>query len=213
MVRVGERAGQFGWMPMLTFGARNLITGYGDITREKVRLAAADIQAANDRRTQDSDMLFRCLSASIKDTVLTAVAADADRYTFIIGGETVLDGICYLKAIIDANYTHSNITQFVNYTKSKLQELEAANETTQDLTVNFFKGLAKAKDKSFRNWVQTGRDEWIARRYVIDANCANFMEEADNYYKDKVTLREWMALDEDQKMIVALKAQLSKKPG
>jgi len=125
----------------------------------------------------------------------------------------VLDGICYLKAIIDANYTHSNITQFVNYTKSKLQELEAANETTQDLTVNFFKGLAKAKDKSFRNWVQTGMDEWITRRYVIDANCANFMEEADNYYKDKVTLREWMALDEDQKMIVALKAQLSKKPG
>ena len=32
MVREGERAGQFGWMPMLTFGARSLITGYGDIT-------------------------------------------------------------------------------------------------------------------------------------------------------------------------------------
>ena len=237
MVRVGERAGQYGWMPMLTFGARNLVTGYGDITREEVRLAAAAIQAANDRRTQDSDMLFRCLSASIKDTVHTAVAADAGRYTFIIGGESVLDGICYLKAIIDANYTYSlsntamaradlssldsymeslkdsNITQFVNYTKSKLQELEAANETTQDLTVNFFKGLAKAKDKAFRTWVQGRRDEWIARRYVIDANCANFMEEADNYYKDKVTLREWMALDEDQQTIVALKAQLTKKPG
>lgn len=53
------------------FGARNLVTGYGDITREEVRLAAAAIQAANDRRTQDSDMLFRCLSASIKDTVHT----------------------------------------------------------------------------------------------------------------------------------------------
>jgi len=37
MVRVGERAGQYGWMPMLTFGARNLVTGYGDITREEVR--------------------------------------------------------------------------------------------------------------------------------------------------------------------------------
>jgi len=76
-------------------------------------------------------------------------------------------------------------------------------------SVNFFKGLAKAKDKAFR----TCRDEWISRRYVIDANCANFMEEADNYYKDKVTLREWMALDEDQQTIVALKAQLNKKPG
>ena len=39
------------------------------------------------------------------------------------------------------------------------------------------------------------------------------MEEANNYYKDKVTLREWMALDEDQQTIVALKAQLTKKPG
>ena len=237
MVRVGERAGQYGWMPMLTFGARNLVTGYGDITREEVRLASTAIQAANDRRTQDSDMLFRCLSASIATTVHTKVAADADKYTFNIGGEAVLDGVCYLKAIIDASYTHSlsntamaradlssldnymeslkdsSVTEFVNYTKSKLQELEAANETTQDLTVNFFKGLAKAKDKKFRTWVQGRRDEWIARRYVIDANCANFMEEADNYYKDKVTLREWMALDDDQQTIVALKAQLLKKPG
>ena len=237
MVRVGERAGQYGWMPMLTFGARNLVTSYGDITREEVRLASTAIQAANDRRTQDSDMLFRCLSASIVATVHTKVAADPERYTFIIGGEAVLDGICYLKAIIDASYTHSlsntamaradlssldnymeslkdsNVTDFVKYTKSKLQELEAANETTQDLTVNFFKGLAKAKDRKFRTWVQGRRDEWIARRYVIDANCANFMEEADNYYKDKVTLREWMALDDDQQTIVALKAQLLKKPG
>ena len=204
MVRVGERAGQYGWMPMLTFGARNLVTGYGDITREEVRMASTAIQAANDRRTQDSDMLFRCLSASIATTVHTKVAADADKYTFNIGGEAVLDGVCYLKAIIDASYTHSlsntamaradlssldnymeslkdsSVTEFVNYTKSKLQELEAANETTQDLTVNFFKGLAKAKD---------------------------------NYYKDKVTLREWMALDDDQQTIVALKAQLLKKPG
>lgn len=73
--------------------------------------------------------------------------------------------------------------------------------------VNFFKGLAKAKDKQFRRWVQSRRDEWHARRYVIDADCANFMEEAENYYKDKVKLREWMQLDEDEEQIVALQAR------
>ena len=81
MVRVGERAGQYGWMPMLTFGTRTLITSYGEITRAEVRTASTAIQAANDRRTQDSDMLFRCMSASITTAVHTKVAADSSRYT------------------------------------------------------------------------------------------------------------------------------------
>jgi len=234
MVKVGEKAGQFGWMPMLTFGTRNLITGYGEITREEVRLASVAIQAANNRSTQDSDMLFRCLTASITTEVHTKVAKDSQKYNFEVDGEIVSDGVCYLKTIVDAHYTHSlsnsamartdlssldtymaglkdsNITQFVLYTKSRLEALTAANETTQDLTVNFFKGLAKAKDKQFRRWVQGRRDEWHARRYVIDVDCANFMEEAENYYKDKVQLREWMQLDEDEEQIVALQARLDR---
>jgi DNA-directed RNA polymerase delta subunit len=36
------------------------------------------------------------------------------------------------------------------------------------------------------------------------------MEEAENYYKDKVQLREWMQLDEDEEQIVALQARLDK---
>jgi len=48
------------------FGARNLIVNYGEITREEVRQAAEAYQLANDRRAQDSDMLFHCLSGSLK---------------------------------------------------------------------------------------------------------------------------------------------------
>ena len=236
LVKVGEKAAQFNWTPMLTFGARNLIVNYGEITREEVRQAAEAYHYANDRRAQDSDMLFHCLSGSLATVVHTKLANETGKYTFQVGGENIQDGTTYLKAIIDATYTYSlsntamaraalssldkymeslgdsNITQFCQYTKEKLQELEAANETTQDLTVNFFKGLAKAKDKVFRRWVQGPRDEWVARRYVIDADCSNFMEEADNYYKDMVTLGEWLQLDEDQATIVALKAQLAKRP-
>jgi len=29
LVKVGEKAAQFNWMPMLTFGTRNLIVNYG----------------------------------------------------------------------------------------------------------------------------------------------------------------------------------------
>ena len=37
-----------------------------------------------------------------------------------------------------------------------------------------------------------------------------FVEEAENYYKDNVQLREWMQLDEDEEQIVALQARLDK---
>ena len=89
LVKVGEKAAQFNWMPMLTFGTRNLIVNYGEITREEVRQAAEAYQLANDRRAQDSDMLFHCLSVSLAMIVHTKLANETSKYTFLVGGETI----------------------------------------------------------------------------------------------------------------------------
>jgi hypothetical protein len=170
------------------------------------------------------------------------VALEPSKYTLIINNgvvdEEVLDGVTYLKAIIDSTYTYSlsktalarqalssldkymeglsnsSVTELCKHAKEKLQELQAAGETTHDLIVNLFKALAKAKDKVFRTRVQSWRDEWTSGKKTITQDCAAFMVEAENYYKDRVDLGEWLKLDDDQETIVALKAQLLKKaPG
>ena len=229
-------------MPILTLGAKNLVTNYGEISYEDVLLASMAFQAVRDRRAQDSDMLFHCLSASITTKVRATVALEPSKYTLIINNgvvdEEVLDGVTYLKAIIDSTYTYSlsktalarqalssldkymeglsnsSVTELCKHAKEKLQELQAAGETTHDLIVNLFKALAKAKNKVFRTRVQSWRDEWTSGKKTITQDCAAFMVEAENYYKDRVDLGEWLKLDDDQETIVALKAQLLKKaPG
>jgi len=242
LVKVGEKAKQYNWMPILTFGARNLVANYGEISYKDVLLASMAFQAVRDRRAQDSDMLFHCLSASITTKVRATVALEPSKYTLIINNgvvdEEVLDGVTYLKAIIDSTYTYSlsktalarqalssldkymeglsnsSVTELCKHAKEKLQELQAAGETTHDLIVNLFKALAKAKDKVFRTRVQSWRDEWTSGKKTITQDCAAFLVEAENYYKDRVDLGEWLKLDDDQETIVLLKAQLLKKaPG
>ena len=233
LIKVGERARQYNWMPLLTFANnKTLIKHYGEVTKAEVRAAATAYLAVHDRRSQNSDMMFHCLRDSITDSIHTKVANDSEAYTFEIDGETIEDGPCFLKAIIDATYTNtlsntavartnlvsldtymeslpdSNVTQFIQHVQTQLKTLEAADETTHDLPINLFKGLRKAKDKTFRNWLQRRYDDYKSKKDPIPADAREFMEEVENYYKDRVTEGEWGKLDEDEEQIIALKAQL-----
>mmetsp|Transcript_13677 Transcript_13677/g.19601 ORF Transcript_13677/g.19601 Transcript_13677/m.19601 type:complete len:127 (+) Transcript_13677:723-1103(+) len=70
------------------------------------------------------------------------------------------------------------------------------------LIMNLFKGYMRAKDKVFRQWLQRQKDDYITRRTVINPNGLEFMEEVENYYKDRLRSGEWMKLDEDQETIL-----------
>mmetsp|Transcript_17499 Transcript_17499/g.24913 ORF Transcript_17499/g.24913 Transcript_17499/m.24913 type:complete len:181 (-) Transcript_17499:526-1068(-) len=75
-------------------------------------------------------------------------------------------------------------------------------EATTDLVMNLFKGYRKAKDKIFRNWLQREFDDYITRRTVIHPNGLDFMEQVENYYKDRLNSGEWMKLDDEQEIIL-----------
>lgn len=104
--------------------------------------------------------------------------------------------------------TDSNITEFNAYVKHNTQELAAANETTNDLLVNLFNGYRKCKDKCFRDWITHIEDDWLFRWLPLANDGLTLLELMENYYKDHIMHSLWMRLNEDQEMIIALKAQL-----
>jgi hypothetical protein len=87
--------------------------------------------------------------------------------------EQVEDGVCFLKTIID-NY-HSNTRSSTKqirkqlatlnhymrniakgeceHTRELILELNAADETTNDLLANLIKALKKAPDSNFQRWL------------------------------------------------------------
>ncbi len=79
---------------------------------------------------------------------------------------------------------------------------------TNDLVTNLFKGYAKVKDKDFRQYIKIKKGEWFDHTLIINPNGLGLMELAENHYKDAVTSKEWLKLDEDQETILALQTQI-----
>jgi hypothetical protein len=101
-----------------------------------------------------------------------------------------------------------NITTFHLYVKEQLQELEAANETTNDLLVNLFSAYREVTDRQFRGYVQPIQDRHYDGREMQNANGLTLMTTVENYYKGMVKDGVWMKPDPDHETIIALKAQL-----
>jgi hypothetical protein len=155
LARIATKARQFEWMEILTIDNRNFLPNYADITAAQVRQAAMDYQSQNDRRAQNSNMLYNCLSKSITTDIHTKVTTNTARYDLPIPTgpnpddppEYRYDGVCFLKAIIDETYTNtlnnaavarSNLTNLATYMKalpeSNITEFNAyVKRNTQEL--------------------------------------------------------------------------------
>ena len=236
--KVESRALSFGMIPILTINGELLTRRFGEITKAQILQAVMIYQNARGRNAQNSEILYNCLVASITEEVLARVNVEQDQFEIeaqvdAIQVETVKDGVLFLKAIIDNTYTNtrsnatlarenlssldsymaklpkSDVTKFNQYVKVNTKELAAANEATTDLVMNLFKGYRKAKDKTFRNWLQREYDDYITRRTIIHPNGLDLMAQVENYYKDRLNSGEWMKLDDEQETILALKAQIA----
>jgi hypothetical protein len=234
----GAKAKQYNWMRILTFGqgatAKNLIKHYGEITKAEVQAAAVTYLGTDYRRDQDSDMMYNCLRKSVSNAVFAKVATEPEHYTYTVQNQAdpLEDGPSFLKAIIDHTYTNtlsntavaqenlsslpeymatlqdSNITEFNDYVKKQLEALAAGGDTTSDLVINLFKGYAKAKDKDFKTWVKQKKGEWFDCTFAINPNGLDLMELTENHYKDAVKTKEWMKLDDDQQLKLALQTKI-----
>jgi hypothetical protein len=232
------KAQQFNWLTLLTYQQGNppvnksLLTNYGEITRAEVAQKAQGYLGTDNREEQDSDMIYNCLRKSITDEVYAQVTMEPEHYTFAINQESLVDGPCFLAAIIDHTYTNtkanteaarenlaclaeymealqdSNVEKFNAYVKEQLETLAAGGETTNDLITNLFKGYAKAKDKTFREWIRLKKLAYKDGTFHIDPNAKDFMQLVKKHYQDAILSKEWMRLDEDQQTILALQTEI-----
>jgi hypothetical protein len=226
------KAQQFNWLTLLNYPQGNppvnksLLTNYGELTRAEVTRKAATYLGTNNREEQDSDMLFNCLRKSITDKVYALVTTEPERYVFEVNHEILVDGPCFLAAIIDHTYTNtkanteaarenlsslaeymesladSNVDKFNSYVKEQLETLAAGGETTNDLITNLFKGYSKVKDKTFREWIRQKKLAYKDGTYRIDPNAKDFMNLAKKHYQDALLAKEWMLLDENQQTLL-----------
>jgi hypothetical protein len=236
--KLDGKAQQFNWLPLLTYPQGNpavnkyLLTNYGEVTRAEVEQKARGYLGTDNQEEQDSDMIYNCLRKSITDEVYAQVTTEPERYTFTINQEVLTDGPCFLAAIIDHTYTNtkanteaarenlaclaeymellpdSNVERFNAHVREQLETLAAGGETTNDLVTNLFKGYAKAKDKTFREWIRLKKLAYKDGSFTIDLNAKDFMQLAKKHYQDAVLSKEWMRLDEDQQTILALQTEI-----
>jgi hypothetical protein len=105
----GAKAKQYNWMRILIISqgqqVKNLIKHYGEIKKAEVQASALTYLGTNDRRDQDSDMVFNCLRKSITNKVFDQVVTEPKRYTFEIQGEPdpLEDGPSFLCGVRTTN--------------------------------------------------------------------------------------------------------------
>jgi hypothetical protein len=102
----------------------------------------------------------------------------------------------------------SNIETFNEYVKEQLETLEAGGENTTELITNLFKGYARVKDDTFKEWVRIKKLEYNDGTYNINPNGVDFMNAARKHYKDLLLAKEWMKMDDKQQSILALQTEI-----
>jgi hypothetical protein len=144
------------------------------------------------------------------------ISKEVSRYRYDINGDSLFDGPSYLMTIIELTYINtkanitaardnlsslsdymdslpdSNVETFNDYIKEQLETLDAGGESTMELITNLFKGYARAKDDTFRDWVRIKKMEYNDGTYHINPNGIDFMNAAHKHYKVLLLSKEWM---------------------
>jgi len=145
---------------------RNFLTNYANIVAADVRQHAIAYQEQNDRRVQNSNMLYHCLSKSISTDVHTKVTMNAARYNLPIPigpdpnvpVEHRYDSVCFLKAIIDETYTNTLNNAAVLVARSNLTTLATYMKTLPDSNITEFNAYVKRNTQELAAANETTND-------------------------------------------------------
>ena len=203
----------------------NMIEEYGRLTLEQVRAWESTFIENNDRKSQNSKILFDMLMNTLSVTGLQRIQVWRDQYT--INGNDA--GLCLLKVIVRESYLDSNatvstirmnltmlddyirkngsdLTAFAAYVQSQVDGLAARNETTQDLVVNLFKGYKAVTYQPFLDYLQTIENAHEDGSAVVTAPM--LMLRCKNFYQTKLTRDEWEQPSETDKTMLALQTKM-----
>jgi len=100
---------------------------------------------------------------------------------------------------------NSDVTQFNNFVKAQLDALQARGETLNDIMVNLFKGYTAITDSQFKQYISQKINEYVKGSNITKELLMNL---AENKYRTLLRAGEWRTPDEDQKEVLALRAQI-----
>lgn len=204
----------------------DFLSNYGTLTLDEVVESEKTYIDEQNRKAQDTYMLYKCLMASLTSEAKKKILIWSDQYA--IGENKVSSGVALLKVIIreshlDTNATtnqirtklssldtyittvDSDIGRFNQYVKLLVQSLTARNQTTSDLLINLFKGYGACSDEVFRSWLSRKQDDHEEGEEITPDD---LMLAAKNKYDSMVEKGTWNAPSAEEK-IVALEAKLN----
>jgi hypothetical protein len=218
---VQDRAMEMGWMD----GILNVATNPGE---EQAIASERTYIAEQQRKAQDTYMLYQCLMASLTSEAKKRVMIWADQYQVKIDGARYNSGVALLKIVIreshlDTNATtnqirtklstldtyiitiDSDIGKFSQYVKLLIQSVSARNQTTSDLLINLFRGYGAVSNETFRAWLTRKQDD---HEEGNETTPDDLMISAKNKYDAMVEKGTWITPTAEEK-IVALEAKLT----
>ena len=225
-----DRAMNFGWdvsimmIPIEGQAPKNLLTEYGTITLEQIRLHEESYLATQTREAQDSNLLYECIMNSISAECKAKLTIWKREYRC----QQHLSGNLLLKVLIrechlDTNATVGgirnrlsaldtylptvgyNITKFNMYVKNLVDQLRARGEYTNDLLINLFKGYLAATDKSFTAYIEKKLEAYEEGQYMTADQLMLWARNKYDLLQDKGT---WNAPTEQEEKIIALQTQV-----
>jgi hypothetical protein len=202
----------------------SLLESYGHISLERIRDFERTYIHTQDRAAQDTEMMSKCLLASLTEDALATVMLVEDEYH--VGGEpsgNLLLRVIIRESSLDSNATatvirtklstldqymptvKSNIKVFNTYIKVQLRMLTARGETTNDLLVHLFAAYQKALDKNFREEARRELKMYERGQTITPSRLMATMEQ---YWEVLVEKGEWDAPSEEEQQLMVIKAEL-----
>ena len=205
---------------------RNVITHYGCLSLDQIKISIAAWVGINNRASQNNKMLVKVILDSVSKQVRQKITNQEN----IISAGTpptrcaaLIFKLIMNKTIIDTRATsaafrrelmnldvymvssNSNIEKFNDHVVQASGGLLARGERVDDLITNLFKGYKVADDIEFVSSIKL----WESAYYQGDDLTADtLMSKALNDYNAKVISQSWGAQSEEQTNIIALKAEL-----
>jgi hypothetical protein len=214
LARIHDKARTFSWIPILTINGKLLTKNYAELSMSEVR-KHAQIHQNEARRGAQMQSNCTCLQASISRTVYNRIHQLEKKYTITREPEKedILDGVCYLKVIIDCYHVNTrsstaqirkrlaqlpsymkqvakgDVQQLCIHTRNLMDQLQAAGETTMDLLTNLMEALKLAPNTDFQRWLKTRIDMWSTKQIDWKPDGSDLMEEAEGYYIELKALK------------------------
>ena len=207
-------------------GNKNLLTQYGQITRENCYNHVATYITGQTRRVQNNYMLFECLTNSLDSDSNDKLSQVDTKYRH----GTRYDGVSCLHTILTKAEASSratasairkqlsklseymketakdNVSKFNEYVRKQNRRLTGLGQESTDLIDNMLEAYRSIRDEEFKNFISHIKNEYEMGRRNLTLD--ELLNETESKYNILMTRGEWKERTSDQEEIIALRAQI-----